>query len=131
MAAAAEEIEKRAKAKSPAQRMQARAAEWAEAEAEVAATLRKLEQRTGLAEEQEEEEEDDDDDELDIEKLRRQAKQRIAAQEGRTQYATRAGESTGVRQLEARLKGSKREYHPPVGATQLVDEQESAPKADD
>ena len=116
----------------PAQRAQARVAEWAEAEAGVAAALRKLEQRTGLADEGDDDDGDDDDDsdaDFDIDKLRRQAKERITLQEGRSAYATRAGESTGVRMLEARLKGAAREYHPPVGATQWVDENEAAAEA--
>ena len=104
-------------------RAAARQAKWREEEAEAAERLRKLEQRTGLQEGQEASEESSDEDgEFDLEKLRRQAKERIASQEGRTAYANREGEKLGVRGLEARLKGGGAAFHPPVGATEWVDE---------
>ena len=68
--------------------------------------------------------------------MRRDAKLRLMGQEGRSQYANRAAEGAGVKGLEARLKDPKAaasSFHPPVGATQWVDDLDDAakPKADD
>jgi hypothetical protein len=112
---------------NPEKRASARAAEWAAAEAEAAERLRRLEQRTGVVESDDPDESDDE--ELDLDALRRQAKERLTSQEGRSSYATRKGESVGVSKLETRLKGAQREFHPPVGATQWVDEQDEAAPA--
>ena len=89
-------------------------------EAEAAARLAKLEQRAKRNaafgdDDGESGGESSSEEEIDIAALRKQTLARYQQQEGRTAYASRAGEASGVSQLEARLKGVERSHNPPAG----------------